>query len=361
MSQTAIEAQSALCQLSWIEEGGNENPRRIKIIEDALNRLTEYERALSALTQGGVKVKELEWVQLYEKHTMHPKEWHGTGIFDARYIIKQRSRDSEFFVVGKNHKTLEAAKSAAQADYETRIRSALSTQEPIMEKLGRFGHHPDPANDFCIEVEAIVGLHFDALHGISKPGTEPITMAEVQQRIDSAMDFTVGGDEIAVKAKATLRTLSTTLQKPVGEISVLPCDVTVGSTIFRKGVNFGIFVRALQRLAPLAHQPVTAGLEKADDEAHLCPICAVPFRLKDICATDITEGVCHYACLEGSPTVDLITGEPTEGPIAKYRYDSLVEPAALKSEGRKRERVDISKEGRTIPNDSITGLTEGRK
>lgn len=52
-----------------------------------------------------------------------------------------------------------------------------------------------------------------------------------------------GMDEI----DAALSALSTKLQEPVGEISVLPCDVTVGSTIFRKGVNFGIFVRALQR------------------------------------------------------------------------------------------------------------------
>lgn len=82
------------------------------------------------------------------------------------------------------------------------------TQAEAKEKLGRFGHHPDPANDFCIEVEAIEGLHFNALHGISKPGTTPPTMEDVHERIERAMDFTVGGDEIAVKAKQTLRALA---------------------------------------------------------------------------------------------------------------------------------------------------------
>ncbi|MBZ9600686.1 hypothetical protein [Phyllobacterium chamaecytisi] len=99
--------------------------------------------------------------------------------------------------------------------YEQFVEYALSavspmvpTEEPTMETLGLFGHHPDPANDFCIEVEAIEGLHFNALHGISKPGTTPPTMAEVQDRISRAMEFRVGGDEIAVKAKAKLRALT---------------------------------------------------------------------------------------------------------------------------------------------------------
>lgn len=74
-------------------------------------------------------------------------------------------------------------------------------------QLGRFGHHPDPANDFCIEVEAIQGQLFDATHGISKPGTEPVTIDTVRNRIERAMDFRVGADEIAVSAKQLLRTL----------------------------------------------------------------------------------------------------------------------------------------------------------
>lgn len=75
------------------------------------------------------------------------------------------------------------------------------------EKLGRFGHHPDPANDFCIEVEAIQGQFFDATHAISKPGTLPATVEEVYARVQKAMEFHVGADEIAVSAKHLLRGL----------------------------------------------------------------------------------------------------------------------------------------------------------
>lgn len=51
-----------------------------------------------------------------------------------------------------------------------------------------------------------------------------------------------------------------------------------------------------------------------------CPICAEPLNDDDICATDIEMGPCHAACLNGSPTVDLETGEPTDGPMDTYRW-----------------------------------------
>lgn len=59
------------------------------------------------------------------------------------------------------------------------------------------------------------------------------------------------------------------------------------------------------------------------DEDDLCPICAVPFKDGDLCAMDITEGTCHAACLEGSPVVDLETGEPTYGPVSTYRWSDF--------------------------------------
>ena len=52
---------------------------------------------------------------------------------------------------------------------------------------------------------------------------------------------------------------------------------------------------------------------EADEQDSCCPICAVPFKPDDICASDITEGTCHAACLEGSPVVDLDTGEEIPG------------------------------------------------
>jgi hypothetical protein len=65
-------------------------------------------------------------------------------------------------------------------------------------KLGRFDHHPDPAIDFCVEVECIQGLTFDATHGMAERDA-------VSDRIFRAMQFRVGGDEGAVNAKALLR------------------------------------------------------------------------------------------------------------------------------------------------------------
>jgi hypothetical protein len=96
-----------------------------------------------------------------------------------------------------------------QRAIEEPIRSALSASQSgpapeIAPKFGRFDHHPDPAIDFCIEVEAIQGQLFDAAHGISKPGTEPVTIEEVRDRIARAMTFRVGGDEGAVTAKSLL-------------------------------------------------------------------------------------------------------------------------------------------------------------
>lgn len=54
---------------------------------------------------------------------------------------------------------------------------------------------------------------------------------------------------------------------------------------------------------------------------HHCPICQRQFEPVDSCATDIELGICHAACLEGSPTVDLDTGNPVDGPIGTYRFD----------------------------------------
>lgn len=61
---------------------------------------------------------------------------------------------------------------------------------------------------------------------------------------------------------------------------------------------------------------------KASDPSaeHCCPVCAESFAEDDVCATDIELGICHAACLDGAPVVDLNTGEPSDGPIATYRY-----------------------------------------
>ena len=69
-------------------------------------------------------------------------------------------------------------------------------------KLGRFGHHPDPAIDFCIEVEELETIYSDV-----KIEFRPRD-ASFNGRIARALNFTVGGDINAIAAKAKLRRIS---------------------------------------------------------------------------------------------------------------------------------------------------------
>ena len=69
-----------------------------------------------------------------------------------------------------------------------------------------------------------------------------------------------------------------------------------------------------------------------DEDEERCPICLETFKADDLCATDIELGTCHAPCLEGSPVVDLDTGEPTDGKVSTYRYDSLPQPKAASPE-----------------------------
>lgn len=66
-----------------------------------------------------------------------------------------------------------------------------------MEKLGRFGHHPDPAIDFCVEVEEIEGMTRNVEIGFDEP-------VDVIARFPLALDFKVGGDLGAVAARGVL-------------------------------------------------------------------------------------------------------------------------------------------------------------
>lgn len=79
-------------------------------------------------------------------------------------------------------------------------------------RLGRFGHHPDPAIDFCVEVETIEGELADQRAGLAP------TM-NVAERIARALEFRVGGDPRAVMAKNALRAASA--QPLVGEREAL--------------------------------------------------------------------------------------------------------------------------------------------
>lgn len=94
----------------------------------------------------------------------------------------------------------------APASDETR-KGLLSDAELEAAKLGRFGHHPDSAIDFCIQVETLEARLSNAKGRLSKPGTEPEPVGAVLRDIERTMDFRVGGDELAVHAKHILRKL----------------------------------------------------------------------------------------------------------------------------------------------------------
>lgn len=70
------------------------------------------------------------------------------------------------------------------------------------EPLGRFGHHPDPADDFCVEVECLQSEWENHKTGFMN-GTP--SRRELEDRAFRAMQFRVGGDQAAIAAKGTLR------------------------------------------------------------------------------------------------------------------------------------------------------------
>lgn len=73
--------------------------------------------------------------------------------------------------------------------------------------MTRFGHHPDAAIDFCIEVEELEAIEQSASLGLVGFGHEA-DRDTFDSRIENAMDFRVGGDEIAQHAKHGLRQLA---------------------------------------------------------------------------------------------------------------------------------------------------------
>lgn len=76
------------------------------------------------------------------------------------------------------------------------------------EILSRFGHHPDPAIDFCVEVEELEAIGESARLGLTGFGHEQ-DRETLDPRIESAMEFRVGADACCVSAKAALRSLAT--------------------------------------------------------------------------------------------------------------------------------------------------------
>ena len=75
------------------------------------------------------------------------------------------------------------------------------------ENLGRFGHHPEAAIDFCVEVEEIEAIANNAKIGLTGFGHEQ-DRAGLDERIERALEFRVGADSNSVAAKDALRSLA---------------------------------------------------------------------------------------------------------------------------------------------------------
>lgn len=124
-----------MVQIAWdIFSGGmGAFPHQLTSMRDALTA------ALSALTQGGVKVKELEWEeQTYSLQDSEVIGWNTDNTFGTFYHVQIETDGFHTYYDGKLlgiFSTEHEAKAAAQADFDTRIRSALSTmlQEPVEE------------------------------------------------------------------------------------------------------------------------------------------------------------------------------------------------------------------------------------
>lgn len=67
-------------------------------------------------------------------------------------------------------------------------------------KLGRFGHHPDPADDFCIEVDRLEGV-------AAEVRAEMRPAHDVNEFLGRLVTFEVGGDPRSVAAKKKVRQL----------------------------------------------------------------------------------------------------------------------------------------------------------
>ena len=103
-------------------------------------------------------------------------------------------------------------------ELQARRNSALSLipTAPVhgeAEALGRFGHHPDAAIDFCVEVERIENVVRNQHLGLARPEE----LASLETDVAKAMQFRVGGDIQAIDAKAALRKVEHELRTPSRE------------------------------------------------------------------------------------------------------------------------------------------------
>lgn len=107
-------------------------------------RMMDAAREIRALPAVEVGIKPLEWFEGDE-----PDEWR-SGPYDVWCELGKHQVYHWSIVMGEPHETAEAAKAAAQADYDARIRSAL-TATPSADVAG--------LRNICRSMPDIPGLH----------------------------------------------------------------------------------------------------------------------------------------------------------------------------------------------------------
>ncbi len=88
--------------------------------------MTDLDNAvLRALKASGIRVKPLEWVETQSEIPHHAwATWTGFGRWTIVLRFKSMN-DADYWLFSMGYPTLEAAKAAAQSDYEARIIAAL--------------------------------------------------------------------------------------------------------------------------------------------------------------------------------------------------------------------------------------------
>lgn len=72
-----------------------------------------------------LKIKPLDWKQLYPEQEAYPMDWHGRGILGSLYVVR-RYRPSEcFYSHGQPCETLTDAFEHCQKIYENEIKTSI--------------------------------------------------------------------------------------------------------------------------------------------------------------------------------------------------------------------------------------------
>jgi hypothetical protein len=213
-------AAGRIKNIAWSIPPPNEyTPQLVQLAEAMLVEAKFYEHKIRSRLQpaAAVEAPSAERVDTNpsraERHVVVPVEL----LERAKYIIANNAADGDELA----------------AKIFTAL-TALSAAPPVQMEavaLGEFDHHPDPAVDFCIEVEEIVAQHWNLTHGLHAP-----TAWQLGNRVRRAMDFRVGGDPSAVAAKDQLREIEKALASPVPSSERYPDWSTLHQKIADKQV-----------------------------------------------------------------------------------------------------------------------------